>query len=154
MDNRTKITTLSAEVLDRASLMKWWSKVKDAPTIPTYWKGRGHRATLKVFGSNGNVCDLTPYTTILGTKKKMRVKGWLKTNRAIVLVLDPMGIPTDLENPYLILSSEGDLVNPELVKYMIQNVPINPSSFELDVKIGYVDRLRRTIRFDIPEDLL
>lgn len=153
MDLVTKISSLVANVINPVDLFQWWNTLEDTPSIPRYWKMKGEVAVLKSFGSNGTVIDLQPYTNLLATKKNIHIKGWVSTPNSIVLVVDPKGLPSDLLYPYLILAMSSDLMDYELIINQIKNNPVNPCQFSIPARIGYRDRLRRKVRFDIPEEL-
>ena len=152
MDLKTKISSLVACV-DSSDLFDWWLSLSDTPHIPSYWKKKGSFAVLKTFGSNGTVIDLMPYTSILGTKQTLTIKGWLSTSNEIILVVDPKSLPTDTESPYIILAMSSDIMEYELVVHQIKSGAINPCSYSIPSTIGYRDKYRRIVRFDIPEEL-
>jgi hypothetical protein len=153
MDNITRVSTLVGEVLNRPALFDWWALQQNTPSIPRYWTPRGSNVVLKVFGSRGNVTHLAPYTSILSTKQKMIVKGWIATSRAIILLLDPTCVPTDLQTPYLILYTQSDRIDPDLVLHALRTSEVHHANFNLEVKIGYSDPIRNKVRFDLPGDL-
>lgn len=152
MDLITKISSLVACV-ESSELFEWWETESDTPRIPSYWKKKGTFAVLKTFGSNGTVIDLRPYTSILGTKQTLKIKGWVSTSNEIILVVDPKSLPTDTESPYIILSMASDMIEYELVINQIKSGAINPCSYSILSTIGYRDKYRRIVRFDIPEEL-
>jgi hypothetical protein len=153
MDLITKISSLVACVDDSDDLFEWWKTVSDTPPIPSYWKKKGSLAILKSFGSKGTVINLQPYTTILGTKQTLHIKGWVATPNIVVLVIDPKGLPTDLVNPYLILTMSSDLMGYDLIIKQIKSGKMNPCQYTIPATIGYRDKLRRMVRYDIPEEL-
>jgi hypothetical protein len=153
MDLVTKISSLVACVDDSNELFEWWNTLSSTPNIPRYWKKKGEVAILKSFGSNGTVIDLQPYTAILGTKRTLNITGWLAIQNIIVLVVDPKDLPSDLANPYIILAMSSDVMDFELVINQIKKGRIVPSQFTVPTTIGYMDKYRRTVRFDIPEEL-
>ena len=153
MDLVTKISSLVACVQDTEEVFDRWYSIPNAPIIPSYWKKKGQAAVLKSFGSNGTVIDLKAYTALLGSKVDLKIKGWIATDNTIVLVVDPKSLPTDLANPYLILAMSSDLMDYELVINKIKRSKINSCSFTIGTKIGYRDKYRRMVRFDIPEEL-
>lgn len=153
MDLITKISSLVACVDDSDELFEWWNTLSNTPRIPSYWKKKGSVAVLKSFGSNGTVINLQPYTTILGTKQTLNIKGWVASSNIIVLVVDPKDLPTDIANPYIILAMSSDVMDFELVINQIKKSDVVPSQFTVPTTIGYMDKYRRIVRYDIPEEL-
>lgn len=153
MDLITKISSLVACVDDAQDIFDWWESQPNTPTIPRYWKMKGEIAVLKSFGSRGSVISLQPYMSILGTKHDLSIKGWVSTSNTIVLVVDPKSLPSDLQNPYLILAMSSDVMDYELIINQIKSGQVNPCQLKVPVKIGYRDKYRRMIRYDIPEEL-
>lgn len=153
MDLVTKISSLVACVQDSDDIFDWWKKKEGTPSIPKYWKRKGEIVVLKSFGSQGNVYDLKAYTHILGTKQDLTVKGWIRTPTSMVLVIDPKGLPSDLTNPYLVLAMPSDMIEYELVIKQIKSAKINPCQLKVNTTIGYRDKYRKIVRFDIPEEL-
>ena len=153
MDLITKISSLVACIREPEELLLWWRSELNTPPIPSYWTKKGSVAVLKSFGSNGSVIDLKPYTSILATKQTIHIKGWISPPTAIVLVVDPKDLPTDIANPYIIMALPGDLMDYELILHKIKTGKMIPCKHQVEAKIGYRDKYRRTIRFDIPEEL-
>ena len=153
MDLITKISSLVACVREPEDLFLWWNKESNTPVIPTYWKKKGSAVVLKSFGSKGNVIDLQPYTSILATTVDINIKGWVSTSNAIVLVVDPKDLPSDIANPYLILAMSSDVMEYELVINQVKKGKLNVCEHTVKAQIGYRDRLRRIVRHDLPEEL-
>lgn len=153
MDLITKISSLVACITEPEDLFLWWSKEPNTPTVPPYWNKKGSVAVLKSFGSKGSVIDLKPYTSILATKQTIHIKGWISTPTAVVLVVDPKDLPSDIENPYIIMALPGEVMDYELIVHKIKTGKMTPCKHQVEAKIGYRDKYRRTVRFDIPEEL-
>ena len=153
MDLITKISSLVACVDDSQDILNWWESQPNTPNIPRYWKMKGELAVLKSFGSNGNAISLKPYTSILGMKHDLNIKGWVTTPTSIVLVVDPEGLPTDLLNPYLILAMSSDVMDYDLVINQIKTGQVTPCRLKVPATIGYRDKYRRMVRYDLPEEL-
>lgn len=154
MDNVTKIDRLVACVEDPSKVFYEWDSILETMTIPTYWKRKGTAVTLRSFGHQGNVVSLQPYTHILGMVYKIKIKGWIQTSNAFVFVADPCGLPSDVTDPYLVVAMASDIIDYDRVLRMIRSSEVHPCSFEVTATIGYRDRLRRTVRFDIPFDMV
>lgn len=153
MDLVTKISSLVACIRDRDDLFAWFINEPNTPRVPSYWKKKGSVVVLKSFGSKGTVIDLKAYTHLLATEQTIHIKGWISTPTAIVLVVDPKDLPTDISNPYIIMSLPGDVMDHELVLHKIKNKEMIPCTHQVKAKIGYRDTNRRMIRYDIPEEL-
>jgi hypothetical protein len=153
MDNKLKISGLVAQVEDPTAIHEWWDSLPNTPHTPSYWKKMGRVVMLRHFGSQGTVVDLQPFTSILARKKTLVVKGWVRTRDAIILVIDPQDLPTDVSSPYLILSISGDVVDPDRIVSEVKTSHVNPCRHEFEVKVGYRDRLLKRVRFDIPNEL-
>ena len=153
MDLITKISSLVACIREPEELFLWWKRDPKTPTIPSYWKKKGSVAVLKSFGSNGSVIDLKPYTSILATSQTIHIKGWISTPTAVVLVVEPKDLPTDITNPYIIMALPGEIMDYELVAHKIKKGTMIPCDLQVEAKIGYRDKYRKTVRFDIPEEL-
>ena len=153
MDLITKVSSLVASIIEPNDLHTWWATQQNTPSIPSYWKKKGAVAVLKSFGSNGSVIDLKAYTSLLGSKVKVHIKGWVSTPTSMVLVVDPKDLPSDIINPYIILAMPSDVMDYELVINQIKRSQVNPCSINVEAKIGYCDKYRKLIRFDIPEEL-
>jgi hypothetical protein len=153
MDLATKISSLVACVDDSSELFEWWDTLSDTPNIPSYWKKKGTVAILKSFGSNGTVIDLQPHTTILGTKRTLNITGWIAGSNVIVLIVNPKDLPTDIDNPYIILAMSSDVMDFELVINQIKRGKVASSQFTVPTTIGYMDKYRHVVRYDIPEEL-
>jgi hypothetical protein len=154
MDNVTKIDRLVACVKDPSKVFYEWDSILDTRSIPTYWKRKGTAVTLRSFGSQGNVISLQPYTHILGMEYKIKINGWIQTPHAFVFVADPCGLPSDVTDPYLVVAMASDILDYDRVLRMIRSSEVHPCSFEVTATIGYRDRLRREVRFDIPSDMV
>ena len=153
MDLITKISSLVACITEPEDLFFWWDREPNTPTIPSYWNKKGSVAVLKSFGSKGSVIDLKPYTSILATKQTIHIKGWISTPTAVVLVVDPKDLPTDIASPYIIMALPGEIIDYELIVHKIKAGKMIPCKHQVEAKIGYRDKYRRTVRFDIPEEL-
>ncbi len=153
MDLITKVSSLVACIREPEDLLLWWEKEPNTPTIPQYWTKKGSVAVLKSFGSNGTAIDLKPYTTILASNQTIHIKGWISTSTAVVLVVEPKDLPTDISNPYIIMALPGDLMDYDLIAHKIKTGKMTPCKHQVEAKIGYRDKYRRSIRFDIPEEL-
>jgi len=149
----TKISSLVAEVNDPESLLEWWDSVPNTPAIPTYWKRKGERAVLLSFGSRGSIIDLRQYTTILGREKTLILNGWISTPTFIALTIDPNGLPSQALYPFLIVATSSDFFDPERMDYDVKTLKRNPINHSVQATIGYADRMRKKVRFDVPQDL-
>ena len=153
MDLITKISSLVACIREPEELFLWWNREPNTPTIPSYLRKKGSVAVLRSFGSNGSVIDLKPYTSILATKQTIHIKGWISTPTAVVLVVHPKDLPTDIANPYIIMALPGEIMDYELIVHKIKTGKMIPCKHQVEAKIGYRDRYRKTVRYDIPEEL-
>jgi hypothetical protein len=153
MDLITKISSLVACVQDSEDILDWWEAQAETPSIPRYWKEKSSVVVLKSFGSNGNIFNLKSYTHILGTKQELTIKGWIATPTSMVLVVDPKSLPSDLKNPYLIVAMSSDMMEYELVIKQIKRAKVNPCQLKVLTTVGYRDKYRKIVRFDIPEEL-
>jgi len=149
----TKISSLVAEVNDPESLLEWWDSVPNTPAIPTYWKRKGERAVLLSFGSRGSIIDLRQYTTKMGREKTLIINGWISTPTFIALTIDPNGLPSQALYPFLIVATSSDFFDPERMDYDVKTLKRNPINHSVQATIGYADRMRKKVRFDVPQDL-
>ena len=153
MDLSTKISSLVACIREPEELFLWWNKESNTPNIPRYWTKKGSVVVLKSFGANGSAIDLKPYTSILSTDQTIHIKGWISTPTAVVLVVEPKDLPTDISNPYIIMALPGDVMDYELIAHKIRTGKMIPCTHQVKAKIGYRDKYRKLVRFDIPEEL-